>query len=776
MSLQALSDYTIISRYSKFLPEKKRRETWAEMVDRVFDMHKVKYAEALRNDALKEEVEFAKDFVKKKRVLGAQRLLQFGGEPVFKHPSKVFNCSYGYIDRPAAFGEAMYMLLCGCGVGFSVQTKHIGKLPDIGPRERGKKVFVAEDSIEGWADCVQVLMNSYFLSPSKFPEYRGHEIEFDLSGIRPEGSLIAGQFKAPGPKGLETSLKKIAALIDSRLEVGEKRLRSIDAYDCVMHFSDAVLSGGVRRSATLCLFSKEDGEMLKAKTGDWYIKNPQRGRSNNSVLLIRDTVTKEEFAEIMKSTRMFGEPGFIFSDSEDIGYNPCVEISLYPQTADGRSGWQMCNLTEINGKYCDSEEKFYDCCRASAIIGTLQAGYTNFKYLSKESQEITEKEALLGCSVTGVMDNPAILLDPKTQKKGAEIVKKVNAKIAKLIGINIAARTTCIKPAGSTSCVLSSSSGIHPHHAKRYIRRVQANRNEFAVRHFKEINPLAVEKSVWSSNGTDEVISFLCEVPKGAITKNALSAVDFLEKVKLTQQNWVESGTNLEHCVDKKARHNVSNTITVNENEWDEIEEYIFKNRRWFAGISLLPASGDLDYPQAPFTSVLDEKELVERYGSGALLGSGLIVDGLGSFGNNLWAACDCLNGIGEIIVSVEEPEEPVKPSRKGYKTDKEYSSTLADYAIGLNLFYQAKGVYVVNSQKIDWIRRANQFSVRYFGGDRRKMTHCLKHLYSFKLWLDLTREYKEIDWVTVVENEEEFVSADTLAAQGCAGGKCEFL
>jgi len=333
MSLQALSDYTIISRYSRYNSLKKRRESWPEMVDRVFDMHSKQYSEALKNPEFEKEFEFAKEMVKKKRVLGAQRILQFGGEPIFKHNSKVFNCSYGYIDRPAAFNEAMYLLLCGCGVGFSVQTKHVAKLPDIQKRGGIEKRFIAEDSIEGWSDCIKAIMDSYFVGT----ELSGFKIQFDLSLIRPEGSLIAGQFKAPGPKGLESSLKKIQELIDARLENRETRLRSIDVYDIIMHFSDAVLSGGVRRSATICLFSKEDEEMMKAKTGDWYIKNPQRGRSNNSVLLVKDNVSHEEFSKIMESTRAFGEPGFVFSDSEDIGYNPCQNASAPILTKKGIS-------------------------------------------------------------------------------------------------------------------------------------------------------------------------------------------------------------------------------------------------------------------------------------------------------------------------------------------------------------------------------------------------------------------------------------------------------
>ena len=772
MSLQALSDYTIVSRYSRYLPKLKRRETWEEMITRVFDMHAIKYKHALDTDKhFRTEFEFAKEMVLKKRVLGAQRILQFGGDAIFKHQAKVFNCAYGYLDRIKAFSETMYLLLCGCGVGFSVQTKHIDKLPGISWRIKREKTFIPDDSIEGWSDCVKVLIES-FTDPTS--EWYGHIVEWDMSNIRPEGALIAGQFKAPGPDGLFKALNNARDVIERRLANGSTRLHPIDAYDIIMHLSDAVLSGGVRRSATICLFSKSDKEMMTAKTGDWFIKNPQRGRSNNSVLLVRNEVTKKEFAEILESTKKFGEPGFVFSDSEDIGFNPCVEIGLYPQTEDGRSGWQFCNLCEINGKYCDTKEKFLECCRAASFIGTLQAGYTDFKYLSKETEEITKREALLGCSITGIMDNPEVLLDPDVQKRGANVIKKVNDATARAIGINMAARTTCIKPAGSTSCVLSTSSGIHPHHARRYIRRVQANRNEFPVQHFKKINPLAVEKSVWSANGTDEVISFLCDIPRNAITKNTMSAVELLEVVKKTQQNWVEHGTNENACMVKGLRHNVSNTITVKPEEWDDIEKFIYDNRKWFAGISLLPASGDLDYPQAPFTSVLTDKEIVDEYGNGALLASGLVVDGLAAYDNNLWAACDSLNGIGQVVTAFDKPIEPVKPARKDYTSEKLFSQALIDHSTQLVEFYKVKGEWIMTNLKLDWLRRARQFAKRYFDGDEKKMCHCLKHVYNFKQWLDLKREYKEVDWNEAQEDSETFTSADTLAAQACAGGQCE--
>jgi len=917
MSLKALSSYTIYSRYAHYLPDKKRRETWDEITDRVFGMHERRYAKQLAaSEELRADFVFAKEMVRQKRVLGSQRALQFGGKWIEAHSAKIFNCSYTYIDRPRVFAEIDYLLLCGCGVGFSVQKHHVAKLPELvghRPLTRAELAAVASgkpdprivvhqvaDSIEGWADAVHALMMSYF-TPGSGP------VSFDYSLVRPEGTLIAGQFKAPGHKGLEKSLERIRALVERRLasptfqtDEFARKLRPIDAYDIIMHVGDSVLSGGIRRSATISLFSHDDAEMMAAKTGSWFVENPQRGRSNNSVLLVRNKTTWDQFKAIMESTRQFGEPGFYFASSTEHGANPCVrgdtlirtrtgdqridglvgqevevwnghewsivtpritgenqpmltitlmdgrsltcthnhqwltdekvrtdarlllrgsrvwqpdgwayvasvvnagtdalvycftepkrnlgtfnsivtgqcvEIGLYPQTTDGRSGIQFCNLCEINGKPCDTEGRFLEACRAAAILGTLQAGYTDFKYLSPEASEITAKEALLGVSITGIMDNPEVLLSPKIQRAGAAACKETNARVAKLLGVNAAARITCTKPAGSTSCVLQTASGIHPHHARRYLRRVQGNQLEFPLRHYKSVNPNAVERSVWSANGTDEVVSFACEVPKGAVLKNDLDATALLSKVKSSQINWVLEGENEALCVSKGIHHNISNTVTVREDEWDKVARYIYDNREYFTGISLLSASGDLDYPQAPFATVLTPEELVREYGDGSILASGLVVDGLHAYDGNLWVACDQVLGLGSPLVATEEPVEPSKPLRKAYKTDKSFAAALADYAIQLNLFYQAMFEYRQTAAKLDWARRAQQFAERYFAGDLRRATYCLKHVSLWHTWLTLKRTHQEIDWSTVVEETETHVAADTLAAQACAGGQCE--
>lgn len=767
MSIAALSKYTFYSRYARYNKEKKRRETWAEAVSRVYDMHRKKYAKQIEeNPELSQLIDFAQHMQTKKRVLAAQRSLQFAGDPIFKHELKMFNCLFSHIDRIRVFQETMYSLLCGCGVGFSVQKQHITQLPNlVYYREASTRTkYTIEDSIEGWSDAIGVLISSYLGDSTD--EYSGKWIEFDFSKIRPEGTLIAGQFKAPGSEGLKNSLIKIEHVLKTRLHnSGEGefagKLRPIDCYDIIMHISDAVLSGGVRRSATLCLFSHDDDEMMNAKIGNWHISNPQRARSNNSAALLKGGIKREEFSKLMKSTKEFGEPGFIWTNDLDIGFNPCCEIGLYPKTEDGRSGFQGCNLTEINGRWCSSKENFLKACEASAIIGTLQAGYTNFKYLSKESKEIFDREALLGCSVTGMMDNPDILFDTQIQQEAAKYILEVNKKVAKMIGINPAARVTTLKPAGTTSCILGTSSGIHPHHAKRYIRRVQANNNEFALNETKRRNSLAVENSVWSTNKTDSVISFLCEVPPGAVVKNQISAIELLEKVKLTQQNWVEYGTNISRCVNKKVRHNVSNTITVKPDEWDDVEKFIFDNQKWFAGISLLPASGDLDYAQAPFSTVLTPSEIVKEYGDGSVFASGLIVDGLSSFDNNLWKACDTVLGIGENLGfgPGDKPEYPTK------KTNKDLAA-----------YFLAREEYDIWFNKYDWVRRVKQFAERYFSGDTRRATYCIKHVSLWKSWCDLKREYVEIDWDTVYEEVETLVSADTLGAQACSGNSCELL
>ena len=385
-------------------------ESWDESVDRVITMHEENYNEAA--DKLSPYLQEARTAYKEQRVLGAQRALQFGGEQLLKHQMRMYNCTSSYADRAEFFGEFFYILLCGAGAGFSVQQHHVAKFPEIQARTKQAKGYIVEDSIEGWASALDVLMSSYFVSGGKFPEYEGRRVFFDLTNIRPKGAKISGGFKAPGPEGLRKALDKIELLLQNQvIDLKEPiKLKPITVYDICMHAADAVLSGGVRRSATICLFSPEDDEMMNAKTGNWFMDNAQRGRSNNSAVIVRDEATPEMFAKIMESVKSFGEPGFYFTTSKEHTTNPCVEIGMYPQY-EGESGWQGCNLTEINGGLCKTPEDFYTACRAGAILGTLQAGYTDFKFLSPVSKKIFDREALLGVSVTGWMNNPDVLFE-----------------------------------------------------------------------------------------------------------------------------------------------------------------------------------------------------------------------------------------------------------------------------------------------------------------------------------------------------------------------------
>jgi ribonucleoside-diphosphate reductase alpha chain len=730
--------YTFVSKYARWDEQKQRRETWGESVDRVRQMMIDKYvtnsphAETTPPPLAEvaKYIDQAYDDMKKKKILGSQRALQFGGSPIFKHNARIYNCIASYIDRTRFFQECMYLLLCGCGTGFSVQKHHIAKLPNLIKGKNGQKKFVIDDSIEGWSDAVGVLVSSYFKGDNLFPEYNGKTVVFDYSEIRPAGShLKSSGGKAPGPDPLRNALTSIKKTLDGAIKNGQKKLRPIEAYDIVMYAADAVISGGVRRSATICLFSADDEEMAKAKTGSWFTDNPQRGRSNNSALLLRNETSKEEFSELMQSVKEFGEPGFVWSDSTELIVNPCVEIGMWPvDEQTGKTGWQACNLSTINCSKVTTKKEFYEACASAAIIGTLQSGFASFPYLGEVSERIISREALLGVSMTGIMEQHEICLDPEVQKKGAEIVKETNKELAKLIGVNQAARTTCVKPEGTSSCILGTSSGIHPHHAKRYIRRVQANKMEPIYQYFRKINPRACEESVWSNNDSDDVVAFCVEVPDGAKIKNQVDAIALLEYVKSTQRNWVMSGTNPKQCTQPWLTHNVSNTINVKPDEWSAVTDFIYKHRKHFCGVSLLPIAGDKDYAQAPFTTVYLPSEQIQHYGDAAMFVSGLIEIGLQLYEDNLWAACDSLLGVGQKTKGTE---------KKSYKD------------------------------------RCQKFADKYMDGDLKQLTYCMKDVYNWHEWLDIKREYKDIDYTNVVEKQNNVNPIQEIA---CAGGKCDII
>jgi ribonucleoside-triphosphate reductase (thioredoxin) len=728
-ALQELQNYTFVSKYARWLEDKQRRETWKEAVERVKNMMHTTYADKNISD----DINWAYDMMYKKKVLGSQRGLQFGGEPILKRHAKIYNCTSSYCDRLRFFQECFWLLLCGSGTGFSVQKHHVTKLPNltskIKDKDQGIK-YVIEDSIEGWADSLGVLLSSYFVKPAedRFEQYKNEYVIFDYSEIRPQGStLSSGVGKAPGFEPLQKGLEKIRVLLDRCVANGQKKLRPIDAYDIVMHSSDAVLSGGVRRSASLALFSADDNEMAKAKTGNWFIDNPQRARSNNSALLLKDDTSFEQFASLMESVKEFGEPGFIWSDSTEMTFNPCVEVGMWPiDETTGKSGWQGCNLSTINCSSIEDENDFYDRCKAAAIIGTLQAGFTKLDYLGETSCRIFERESLLGVSLTGIMEKHDLVLSEKVLRAGAKVAVDINKEMAKKIGINQAARVTCLKPEGTSSSMLGTSSGIHPHHAKRYIRHVQANVLEAPYQHFKTYNPQACEKSRWSANNTDEVVKFPIEVPDGSKLKNQLPAIEMLTIVKDTQKNWVNSGKNKNLCTQDFLSHNVSNTVTVKPDEWESVTKYIYDNRKFFAGISLIPQSGDKDYPQAPFTTVYSSREIVKEYGDAGLWCSGLIELALNAFENNLWEACD--------YVSMNQAKE----------ND--------------------------SQDKLVFITKVKNFAGKYFDGDIKRLTYCMKDVYNWKLYCDLFNTFKKVDYTQLLEVEDNTAGIEEVS---CAGGAC---
>lgn len=905
-SRKEIGDYIFVSKYARTVNGKK--ETWDQSVDRVMDMH---YRHLADDMAIKEGNEkeidsylkFAERLYRDQVILGAQRALQYGGDSLLKNHSRNFNCTGSYIDRIEFFQELMHLLLCGAGAGYSVQRVHTEKLPKLkGVDEKSDPVnIVIDDSIEGWAFAVGEVVKVHYLNlPS---------INFDYSLIRPKGSFISGGFKAPGPEPLKKCIEKLNKVLR---KIKGRKATPFELHRMACIIADAVISGGIRRSALLCQFDADDEEMLNCKTGNWFSEYPELARANNSAVILPST-PKETYDKIFESIKEFGEPGLVFLSHKDVVYNPCCftgdtmlltsegyrkfcevaswsvrkdeyplllinkdgekkqgrvwsngykhvirltfdsgrmvectpdhrfmlqdgsecmasnligkivkgfdgtdskcieimdsgnieevydfeildeghwgvvngliahncEVGMFPKfrNKDGvhESGFSFCNLTEINGSRIKTREQFLDACKGAAILGTIQASYTNFKVLSPVSRKIAERDALIGVGITGMCENPEILFDPQLQEEGARVVKETNRKVADLIGINHAARTTVIKPSGNSSQLLGcTSSGIHKFHFKRFIRNIQAANTEQALQHVKEVNPVMVRPSVYNKEG-ESVISFPVELDNNVLTSEDSSALDFLKLVKLTKEHWIEVGTNFDHPFYKEypemkdLRMNVSNTCTVKDDEWDEVREYVWNNRDIFSGISFLPKGGDLIYPQAPYTSVLDEKELAERYGAGAILAGGLIVDGLAVFNDDLWLACDVAMGRNNHHLTL---------------TDKDISDFILSHLKDGKLLVEVNGVMIsdVNAisshlqsivdKKVDWVRRFKNFAMKYLNGDLTRTEFCLKHVSLFHRWQKL-KGMKHVDWESVSWNEE-WVDAGSTVSQACSGGMCE--
>lgn len=764
-SRPVVGEYVFLSKYSQTHNGKK--EGWQDAVNRVMDMHLKRYSERIKPE---DEKEFSSLFARayslygEQRVLGAQRALQYGGELMLEKHARFYNCSSTYVDRVQVFEEIMYLLLCGAGTGYSVQHIHTEQLPIPKGFDNTKQSekFLIPDTIEGWAEAVGKLMTAYY--------YGGADIEFDYSAIRPKGAYIRGGFKAPGPDPLRQAIEKVHHIVN---RIKGRKLRPFELHYIICICANSVVTGGVRRSAMISIFDVDDAEMASCKTGNWISTMPELCRSNNSAAILPDT-SKEAFDAIYENTKMYGEPGFVFIDSPWFVYNPCGEVGMYPRVQDENgewhSGWGFCNLAEINGGKVKTEQDFYDACEAASVICTLQAGYTNFRVLEKWSQKIAERDALIGIGITGLCENPDILFNADIQKRGAEIVKETNQKVARMIGINPAARCTVVKPSGNSSQLLGTLSGITPGHSRHYIRHIQAADTEQAVQEWMRVNPDMVEASVWAPD-REKVIAFPVTLPEGALLKQNLTAIDFLKFVLLTKRNWIEFGTNFDHPSTKenpRLRMNVSNTCTVRPEEWDEVREFLWEHRSEFGGISLLSSFGDLDYPQAPYTEVLDETELAKRYGAGAILSSGLIVDAQDVF-KDVWEACNAATGLAPNLLDITDKEisgfvvKNIKDGRFLVDID---GVCFSD--VNCVIDYLKRRV----ERRKDWVRRFNSFADKYMDGDRVKTSYCLKHVNAYHKWQLICRmkpvSYDNIEW------EEPLKQAGSEIATACAGGACE--
>jgi ribonucleoside-diphosphate reductase alpha chain len=576
---QILSDITVYTKYAKYLPEKERRETWDELVTRNMEMHTAKFPK------MKESIEQVyKNFVFTKKVLPSMRSLQFGGKAIELNNARVYNCAFLPVDSIHSFSETMFLLLGGTGVGYSVQNHHIEKLPEIRkPNYNRKKKYVVQDSIIGWADAVKALFKSYTGGLTS-------HIEFDFSDIRPKGALlITAGGKAPGPEPLRIALVKIEAVL--REKEDRSKLTDIECHDIQCHIADAVLAGGIRRAAMISLFDLDSDAMLNCKAGNWWEDNPQRGRSNNSVVLLRHKIDKKTFDKVWERIEASGsgEPGIYLTNDKDWGTNPCCEIALRP--------YQFCNLTEINMADIKDQEDFNARASAASFIGTLQASYSDFHYLRDIWRKNTEKDALLGVSMTGIASKHNIqCLD---YEEAARIVKETNSVISAALNINRAARTTAVKPAGTTSLVLGTSSGIHAWHNDYYIRRMRLGKNE-AIYSYLAINHPELLEDEYFNPTLQSVISVPQKAPDGAITRHE-STLDLLERVKLISKDWVKQGHDKGNNT-----HNVSCTVSVRDDEWKIVGEWMWANKEYYNGLSVLPYHGGT-YKQTPFEDCTKE-------------------------------------------------------------------------------------------------------------------------------------------------------------------------
>lgn len=742
MSNKDLQNFVRVDKYAKYIPEKKRRENWEETVERWVDGFCKKYP---KREKLVRNI--AKDFILPFKVMPSMRSLQFGGEALLKANARTFNCTASNIDRLSFFSHGFYLLLCGCGVGGSVQERHLSHLPNLSKarlsvRSLPTKVHVVEDSVEGWSDCAAIQLSSWFERPIPgFENFSDCEVIFDYSKIREKGSPLShGVGLAPGPEGLARALVKNENFLQKMRDEKLTRFNDVYASDYFLTLSDAVVSGGIRRSAVIITFDATSQGMLEYKTGNWFSdeNKKQRGRANISSVLERSSTSLDKFFSIIQSTKQFGEPGFYFTDNPDVVPNPCVEIGMYPylnisppdkipdfskydgpiektDTGYRVSGFQGCNLTTINGSTVEDEGDFYARCEAASIIGTWQAGMTNMPYLGEISQRIFDKEALLGVSISGMLNKPEIFMSPDTLLEGSARVTNTNQFEAKVIGINQAARTTCIKPDGNSASFLGCFSGCHPGKIRKGFRIAQANRQSPPYKFLSSINPTMVEKSAWDQNDTDDVIRF--PVSYDGILEDEMGPIKFLEFAKMVQEKWVMSGTNRLLCQTHSVNHNVSITVKVPDDMWDDVARYIYDNKEAFTGISLISHFGDRDFVQSPFTPVFSMEEIVEVNSCRAVDLCGQLFSHYKKMGSiEVWADLDRM-------------------------------------------------IYDEGQNDLDILAKS------YFYGDRKKASYLVKDLYNLMIYDKIVRSIKPVDYSLMREDKDVI---DFQGEVACAGGACE--
>ena len=605
--LDLMADYVFLSKYSQ-RKENGILENWNETVDRIYGMHEVKLKElGLFNDLTKKALNKAKKFEYNKVILSSQRGRQFASSNknsgILKHEAKMYNCSSTFIDRPEVFSEIMYLLLCGCGVGYSLHKEYIEKLPEVKEHTLPIVLFTIPDSIEGWADAIHYLMDGWF---------SGYQVNFNYSEIRPEGSLIDGKFVAPGAKPLHDAIVKINEIMQGAIG---RKLQSIEIHDICCHIASAVVSGGVRRSAMIAMFDRDDELMLKCKTGNWWEENPQRAFANNSILTLQDeNISYEEIKKTLSVVRQFGEPGFINVPSYDYVVNPCGEIVMKPTIdieKNGKlvheTGFAFCNLVEINNKAIEDKEMFYEACESASFIATVQSLYIDFKYLGRASKLIAERDRAIGVSITGFYENNN--LNKYVLEIGARLVRSKNGMWANLFGISRSACCTTVKPSGNASCILGlTCSGIHPAHDHKYLRRIRIKT------YSPEYVALKDTPMVKYLRGDEAVITFPIESGSSVKTKDEIFAVEHLKDIAMVKHFWINKGSVVKHM-----SNNVSSTVEVKENEWDEVAAVYYMNRHLFTGVTFLPSFGDVVYDNAPFQRLSDEKlrkeyEDIEKY------------------------------------------------------------------------------------------------------------------------------------------------------------------